>query len=91
MTKEFIVNEIRRLSQEEGLNDIEVGSRLGYARGSVQRIRRQNGIPKNDVSKRKDKPCMCMKCEKIFHIRRCESDKIVCLECEEQLNTQERV
>lgn len=88
MAKEYIVKEIRRLSQEEGLNDVEIGKILGYARGSIQRIRRGEGIPKNDITKRKDKECVCMKCNKTFYIRRYEHDKLVCPECEELLNTQ---
>lgn len=82
MAKNLIVEQIRRLSQEEGLNDSEIGEQLGYARGSIQRIRRMHKIPVANKDNRKDKPCKCMKCENTFYIRRYESDKIFCPECE---------
>ena len=85
MAKDMIVDEIRRLSQDEGLNDTEIGIKMGYARGSVQRIRKAAGIPTHNLNNRKDKSCFCMKCDKIFYIRRCESDKIVCPDCEKFL------
>ena len=83
MAKSLIVEQIAKLSQEEGLNDSEIGEQLGYARGSIQRIRRAYDIPVANKLNRKDKPCKCMKCNKQFFIRRIESDKIYCPECEE--------
>lgn len=82
MAKNLIIEQIRRLSQEEGLNDFEIGEQLGYARGSIQRIRRTYNIPVANKENRKDKSCKCMKCDKTFYIRRYESDKIFCPECE---------
>ena len=82
MAKNLIIEQIRRLSQEEGLNDFEIGEQLGYARGSIQRIRRTYNIPIANKENRKDKSCKCMKCDKTFYIRRYESDKIFCPECE---------
>lgn len=82
MAKNLIVEQITRLSQQEGLSDSEIGEQLGYARGSIQRIRRTHNIPVANKNNRKDKPCKCMKCDKMFDIRRCESDKIFCPECE---------
>lgn len=82
MAKNLIVEQITKLSQEEGLNDSEIGEQLGYARGSIQRIRRTYNIPIANKENRKDKTCKCMKCNNFFLIRRCESDKIFCPECE---------
>lgn len=82
MAKNLIVEQITKLSQEEGLNDSEIGEQLGYARGSIQRIRRTYNIPVANRENRKDKDCKCMKCNSIFYIRRCESNKIFCPECE---------
>ena len=82
MAKNLIVEQITRLSQQEGLNDSEIAEQLGYARGSIQRIRRAYNIPVANKENRKDKPCKCMKCSNEFYIRRNESDKIFCPECE---------
>ena len=87
MAKNLIVEQITRLSQQEGLNDSEIGEQLGYARGSIQRIRRTYNITVANKENRKDKPCKCMKCNKEFYIRRCESDKLFCPECEITENT----
>lgn len=83
MAKSLIIEQIAKLSQKEGLNDSEIGEQLGYSRVSIQRIRKANNIPVANKLNRKDRPCKCMKCNKEFFIRRSESDKIYCLECEE--------
>ncbi len=54
-TSPIIVNEIRRLSQEEGLKDREIADIIKYNRVSVQRIRKENGIPTYNKAKRKGK------------------------------------
>lgn len=82
MAKNLIVEQITKLSQEEGLSDSEIAEELGYARGSIQRIRKTYNIPIANRENRKDKSCKCMKCDKTFYIRRNESDKIFCPECE---------
>lgn len=82
MAKNLIVEQIIKLSQEEGLNDSEIGEQLGYARGSIQRIRRTHNIPVANKDNRKDKSCKCMRCDNTFYIRRHESDKLFCPECE---------
>lgn len=70
MAKNIIVEKIFELSQKEGLNDSEIGDILGYARGSIQRIRVKNQIPKANKLMRKDKACICTKCNSAFFIRR---------------------
>jgi hypothetical protein len=86
MAKNIIVQQIFELSQNEGLNDSEIGTRIGYARGSVQRIRMENNIPKANREMRKDKECTCVKCTKEFFIRRNDPDNkmYLCPECEKE-------
>lgn len=86
MAKNLIVEQIIKLSQEEGLTDSQIAERLGYARGSIQRIRRAHNIPKYNKDNKRDKTCKCMKCDKEFFIKRSETDKIFCPECEVQEN-----
>lgn len=90
MAKELVVNQIYKLSQEEGLTDTEIAKKLGYARGSIQRIRMENNIPTANKSNRKDKICKCMKCDGKFFIRRCESNRIVCPTCEIMIENQNK-
>lgn len=85
MTKQFIVDEIRRLSQDEGMTDAEIAEELGYRRESIARIRRQQDIPRYVLGNRRDKLCKCMVCDRQFYIRRCEPDRIACPECEIKL------
>ena len=80
-TSPLIVNEIRRLSQEEGLRDGEIAEAIKYNRVSVQRIREEYGIPKYNISMRKDKKVKCCWCGKEYMIRRCEHESICCPEC----------
>ena len=87
MAKSLIVEQITKLSQYEGLNDSEIGELLGYARGSIQRIRKTYNIPVANKENRKDKPCKCMKCDIQFLIRRNEPDKLFCPACEKTENT----
>lgn len=86
MAKNLIVEQIIKLSQQEGLSDSEIGEQLGYARGSIQRIRRTYNIPIANKNNRKDKSCKCMKCDKEFYIRRNESNKLFCADCEIEEN-----
>lgn len=86
MAKNIIVQQILELSQNEGLNDSEIAERIGYARGSVQRIRQENNIPKYNLNVRMDKECLCVKCSKEFFIRRNEPENQIylCPECKEE-------
>lgn len=85
MAKPFVIDRVRSLSQEEGLNDSEIAAIMEYSRISIQRIRKENNIPTANRENRKDKPCKCTVCQKIFHIRRWESNKIACEDCEKEL------
>lgn len=80
-TSPVIVNEIRRLSQEEGLKDAEIADIIQYNRVSVQRIRNEYGIPVYNKSKRKDKKVRCPMCGEDYFIRRSENPGICCFKC----------
>ena len=55
MAFKFIVEEIRRLSQDEGLNDSEIAEKIGCSNSTVCRCRASNTIPKYNLKNRKDK------------------------------------
>jgi len=66
------VEEIRRLSQDEGLIDKEISTILGIHRVTVTRIRKKHEIPVARLKNRKDKIIHCTKCGQTFIIRRKE-------------------
>lgn len=86
ITSPIIVNEIRRLSQEEGLKDSEIADIIKYNRVSIQRIRNENGIPTYNKDNRKDKEVICPQCCAKYMIRRKERPGICCPSCTEALN-----
>lgn len=86
VTSPIIVNEIRRLSQEEGLKDSEIADIIKYNRVSIQRIRQENGIPTYNKMKRKDKKAICPQCCGEYFIRRDEKPGICCPTCANKLN-----
>lgn len=79
MAKDIIVERVIELSQQEGLNDTEIGEVLGYARGSVQRIRKLNNIPTAKKENRMDKEVTCLKCGKAILLRRKDDEKKIFL------------
>ena len=85
-TSPIIVNEIRRLSQEEGLKDVEIADIIKYNRVSVQRIRNENGIPTYQKDNRKDKKVICPQCCGQYYIRRKEKPGICCPNCMDKAN-----
>lgn len=85
-TSPIIVNEIRRLSQEEGLKDSEIADIIKYNRVSVQRIRQENDIPTYNKDVRKDKDVICPQCGNHYMIRRNEKPGICCPQCEIVMN-----
>lgn len=87
-TRPIIINEIRRLSQEEGLKDSEIADIIKYNRVSVQRIRQENNIPTYNKNMRKDKEVLCPQCAKHYLIRRNEKPGICCPDCMARLNAQ---
>ena len=88
VTSPIIVEEIRRLSQEEGLKDNEIADIIKYSRVGVQRIRQENGIPTFNKDVRKDKEVVCPQCCGHYFIRRNEKPGICCPTCVDKLNKQ---
>ena len=88
VTSPIIVNEIRRLSQEEGLKDSEIADIIKYNRVSIQRIRNEHNIPTYNKDVRKDKKDICPQCGENYVIRRSEKPGICCPKCAENLNQQ---
>ena len=86
ITSPIIVNEIRRLSQEEGLKDSEIADIIKYNRVSIQRIRNEHNIPTYNKDVRKDKKAICPQCGEDYLIRRNEKPGICCPKCAENLN-----
>lgn len=86
VTSPIIVNEIRRLSQEEGLKDSEIADIIKYNRVSIQRIRQENGIPTYNKDVRKDKKVICPQCGQDYLIRRNEKPGICCPKCKDFMN-----
>ncbi len=86
VTSPIIVNEIRRLSQEEGLKDSEIADIIKYNRVSIQRIRNEHNIPTYNKDVRKDKKVICPQCGGDYMIRRNEKPGICCPKCAETAN-----
>lgn len=86
ITSPIIVNEIRRLSQEEGLKDSEIADIIKYNRVSIQRIRNEHNIPTYNKDVRKDKKVICPQCGGNYLIRRNEKPGICCPKCAEIAN-----
>ncbi|AIY85331.1 hypothetical protein U729_3267 (plasmid) [Clostridium baratii str. Sullivan] len=84
MAIKMVVDEIRRLSQEEGLNDLEIAKILGCSQSTVSRARSSNNIPRYNVRNRKDKSYVCLSCNKEIFIARKEKVKLYCPECKEK-------
>lgn len=80
-----LVEEIRRLSQDEGLTDKEIADIFGCSRATINRTRQKHGIPTANLENRKDKQYTCRFCEKTVVIRRKERKKKYCDDCREQL------
>ena len=74
------VEEIRRLSQDEGYRDNEIAVVLGIHRVTVARIRGKYSIPRVNLKNRKDKVCSCVSCGSAFIIRRGEVSR-KCSQC----------
>ena len=81
----YVVETIRSLSQEEGLWDSEIAERLGCCRATVNRARIDHGIPKAITENRKDKSYVCSGCGETVLIRRRESRKAYCDDCQKKI------
>lgn len=81
-----VIDEIRRLSQEEGLNDREIAAKLECCRGTITRVRNKYDIKKCDLKNKKDKSFVCCLCNKEIHIRRKELGEFICKDCKDKLD-----
>ena len=84
MAKPFVVKEIYRLGQEEGLNDTEIAVTLGYSRATINRVRKEYSIPIANLKRRKDKTYTCSGCGSVVAIRRYERRKLKCEDCRDK-------
>lgn len=81
----YLVTEIKRLSQDEGMSDKEIAVILGCSRATVNRTRLANKIPTANLSNRKDKSYTCTFCSNVIVIPRKERKKRYCGDCREEL------
>lgn len=79
--KEKFAEQVRHLSQEEGLKDHEIAAALGCSRATVNRTRQQAEIPTVNLRNRKDKACVCLGCRQEYLIRRKERRQKYCPTC----------
>lgn len=77
----YDIDEIIRLSQEEGLNDRQISEIVGCTRVTVTRIRKRNSIPTCEKCNRKDKSFKCLNCGSTIYIRRRDRRKAFCEKC----------
>lgn len=82
MPLQIVVDEIQRLSQQEGMNDAEIADYLGCSRATVNRTRKQYNIQKANLMNKKDKLYRCQSCGEDVLIRRKERRRLLCPECE---------
>lgn len=78
---QMAVDEIKRLSQEEGLNDGEIAARLGISRATVNRHRQAADIPRANLKNRRDKSYECKRCGRTVVIARKERCAKYCPAC----------
>lgn len=81
----FLVKEITRLSQEEGLTDKEIADVIGCSRATINRTRIKYNIPTANLQERNDKEYQCVFCKKVVLIKRKERKKRYCDECRDDL------
>lgn len=81
MAFKAIIEEVRKLSQEEGLHDDEIAKIIGCSRATVNKVRKDNNIPLSNLNNRKDKEYTCLDCKKVVKIKRSERRELICPEC----------
>lgn len=83
----YSIEEVRRLSQEEGLNDREIGETLGgIPRVTITRIRERNNIPRCNKDNKMDKSYVCLNCKSTIYIRRKDRRQAFCPVCQKLIN-----
>lgn len=81
----YNVDDIIRLSQEEGLNDRQIAEKLGCSRVTITRIRKRNEIPTCEKCNRQDKSFICVNCGRTIYIKRKERRQAFCEKCLNEL------
>ncbi len=79
----YDVDEIRRLSQDEGLNDREIGDKLDIPRVTITRIRSRHNIPRCCKDNKMDKTYVCLNCHQTIYIRRKDRRQAFCPACQQ--------
>ena len=74
---------VKKLSQEEGLNDRQISERIGCSRVTVSRIRIKHKIKVCNKANRKDKVYYCANCKAAVYIRRRDRRQLLCDKCKE--------
>ena len=77
----LMINEVRRLSQSEGLFDDEIAEILSFSRATVNRARHSHEIPRVNLDNRMDKHYVCIKCQREVWVRRKDHLRRICPEC----------
>lgn len=80
-----LVEELKRLAQEEGMTDKEIADIFGCSRATINRTRQKYNIPTANLENRMDKQYTCTFCNTVVTIRRKERKKRYCDSCREQL------
>lgn len=77
----YNIEQIRIMSQEEGLNDRQIAEALGCSRVTITRIRTRNNIPVCDKCNRRDKTYKCLSCGDTVYIKRKDRRQAFCEKC----------
>ena len=80
-----LIEETKRLSQDEGLTDKEIADMFGCSRATINRTRQKHNIPTAKLENRMDKQYTCTFCGEVVTIRRKERKKRYCDNCRESL------
>lgn len=79
---------VKYLASEEGLNDRLISEIIGCNRVTVTRIRNKHNISTCKLENRKDKTFTCVICKKKESVRRNESRKLICDECNKKIKNE---
>lgn len=82
----YDVNLIKSLSQNEGLNDREIGEKLNVSRVTITRIRKRESIPRCNKNNKMDKTYICLNCGNKITIRRKDRRQAFCEPCKKLIN-----
>lgn len=77
----YDIEVIRRMSQDEGLNDRQIADKIGCSRVTITRIRSRNNIPRCEIYNRKDKTFVCLGCGCNAYIKRRDRRQAFCEKC----------